>query len=94
MEQSELLRIIVEAMRQLGARYLVTGSQASIYFGEPRFTNDIDIVADLRVEHVEPLCRLFPEPDFYVSPEAVRDAITHCTPFNIIHPQSGIWVFT
>jgi hypothetical protein len=47
MEQSELLRYIVEALERIGLRYFVTGSIATIFFGEPRFTNDIDIVVEL-----------------------------------------------
>ena len=46
MEQSELLRFAVEALEKMGLRYFVTGSMATIFFGEPRFTNDIDIVVD------------------------------------------------
>jgi len=34
------------ALERAGLRYAVGGSWASTAFGEPRFTNDIDIVAD------------------------------------------------
>ena len=44
MEQSELLRYVVAAIERLGLAYMVTGSMATIFFGEPRFTNDIDIL--------------------------------------------------
>ncbi len=44
MEQSELLRYVVAVIERLGVPYLVTGSVATIFFGEPRFTNDIDII--------------------------------------------------
>jgi hypothetical protein len=44
MEQDELLRFAVEALNNLGLRYLVTGSIATVLYGEPRFTNDIDVV--------------------------------------------------
>ncbi len=47
MEADDLLRIAVEACDLLGITYLVTGSTASIAYGEPRFTNDIDILVDL-----------------------------------------------
>ncbi|HEV7669439.1 MAG TPA: hypothetical protein VGS22_13020 [Thermoanaerobaculia bacterium] len=43
MEQSELLRFFTTVLEQLGFRYFVTGSVATIFFGEPRFTNDIDL---------------------------------------------------
>lgn len=47
MEQSELLHFVVEALERIGLRYFVTGSTATIFFGEPRFTNDIDVVRRL-----------------------------------------------
>jgi len=43
MEQDELLRFAVEALNSLGLRFLVTGSIATVIYGEPRFTNDIDL---------------------------------------------------
>jgi hypothetical protein len=34
------------ALEGAGVRYAVGGSWASTAFGEPRFTNDVDVVAD------------------------------------------------
>ena len=56
MEPSELLRFVVSALERLGLRYFVTGSTASIFFGEPRFTNDIDVVVDLQADDVAAFC--------------------------------------
>ena len=36
MEQDDLLRYVVGVLERLGVDYLVTGSTATIYFGEPR----------------------------------------------------------
>jgi hypothetical protein len=47
MEHSDLQRHVVTVLEQLGVRYFITGSTATIFFGEPRFTNDLDVVADL-----------------------------------------------
>lgn len=92
MEQDDLLRYAVGVLDRLGLRYLVTGSMATIYFGEPRFTNDIDIVVDLPMERVKVFCESFPEVEFYLSEEAVRTAIRQYAQFNIIHPASGLKV--
>jgi hypothetical protein len=43
----ELLKKIVDVLEDLQIPYFVTGAVASIAYGEPRLTNDIDIVADL-----------------------------------------------
>ncbi|MCU0285685.1 MAG: hypothetical protein MUF15_04730 [Acidobacteria bacterium] len=41
----ELLIIISNVFEKLKIPYFVTGSIASMTYGEPRFTNDIDMVA-------------------------------------------------
>ena len=90
MNQAELLRYLVETLEELGIDYMIGGSQASIYYGEPRFTQDIDVIADLAPLHVPPLLERFALPDFYVSEHAVWEAITHRDQFNIFHPASGL----
>lgn len=57
MEQDELLRFTVGVLERLGLRYFVTGSIATVFFGEPRFTNDIDMVVDLPPARVSELDR-------------------------------------
>jgi hypothetical protein len=47
MDPAELLHLVAGVCERLGLPYLVTGSTATIYYGEPRFTNDIDIVVQL-----------------------------------------------
>lgn len=92
MEQSELLRRVTGILERLGIRYFVTGSMATIFFGEPRFTNDIDVVVDLPAGRIAELCAAFPSPDFYLSEETVRRAVARRGQFNIIHPSSGLKV--
>ncbi|MFQ5805078.1 MAG: hypothetical protein ACE5I3_01370 [Phycisphaerae bacterium] len=92
MEQSELLRYLVTALERLGLRYMVTGSVATIFYGEPRLTNDIDVLVALPPERVAEFCRVFPTTEFYLSEEDVRAAVAQCSQFNIIHPSSGLKV--
>ena len=92
MEQSELLHFVVSALERLGLRYFVTGSTVTIFFGEPRFTNDIDIVVDLPEGAVTEFCRQFPDEDFYVSEDAAIEAVRRRSQFNIIQPRSGLKV--
>ena len=63
---------------------------ATIAYGEPRLTNDIDLVVRLSPLQVRPLCDAFPEAEFYVSPEAAITAVKRCGQFNILHPTSGL----
>ena len=92
MTEAELLRYVVETFEALGIDYMISGSQASIYYGEPRFTQDIDIVAHLDVAHVPGLLVHFPLPEFSVAEDAVREAIAAHGQFNILHPGSGLEV--
>jgi hypothetical protein len=59
-------------------------------YGEPRLTNDIDIVADVRDTNVGGVLAAFPPDEFYISGDMIREAIRHRTQFNIIHPSSGL----
>ncbi len=90
MELSELLRFAAGALDGIGIEFLVTGSMASIAYGEPRFTNDIDIVVRLRFDQVDALCRAFPSERFYVSRDAASEAVRDGGQFNVIHPASGL----
>ncbi len=92
MGQSELLQHVVSILERMGLRYFVTGSMATIFFGEPRFTNDIDIVVDLPASRIRELCAAFPSPEFYLSEETVYRAVSRRRQFNIIHPSSGLKV--
>jgi hypothetical protein len=42
MPEPKLYQIFVSNFNRLGIRYMVTGAVASIVYGEPRLTNDID----------------------------------------------------
>jgi hypothetical protein len=90
LEDRDLLRYAVEALERLGLPYLVTGSVATIFFGEPRFTVDIDIVVDLPAERIRDFCAAFAPEEFYLSEEAVRRAVRSRSQFNVIHPSSGL----
>jgi len=90
MGPSELLEHVVAVFERLGIPYLVTGSIAAMAYGEPRLTNDIDIVAGITEKHIPGLLAAFPAEDYYLYAEAVRDAILRPGQFNIIHPASGL----
>lgn len=74
---------IAKVLENLGIAYLVGGSVASSLLGEPRATLDLDLVADLKLPQV-PSFLATVEPRFYVSREAVLEAINHESSFNLI----------
>lgn len=92
MEQFDLRAYLVNVLERLRLEYFITGSVAAAYYGEPRFTNDIDVVVRLSEESVVELCAQFAGPDFYVSEEAAKQAVRSRGQFNIIHAESGLKV--
>ena len=90
MELHELLARLVLVLERLQIPYLITGSVAAMAYGEPRLTNDIDVVVDINAGHVRGLLAQFPAEEFYLSDEAIRNALARKGQFNIIHPLSGL----
>ena len=88
----ELMQKVADFLECESTPYRIVGSMASIVYGEPRFTNDVDVLVDLSREKVDAVCREFPPPDFYVSADAVREAIRIRHQFNILHMPSGLKV--
>jgi len=80
-----------ETLERLGIRYLIGGSLASSVHGEPRSTNDVDILADFAQEHVGPFVTAV-QPDCYVNPPAVRAAVRSSLHFNVIHMGAAMKV--
>ncbi|MBC7528665.1 MAG: hypothetical protein H7308_14110 [Chthonomonadaceae bacterium] len=77
------LRHMVGILEALDIPYLVGGSVASVALSEPRSTNDVDIVVDLREENVVDFLVAL-EDDFYAEEEMIRDAISLKSSFNLI----------
>jgi len=71
----------------LDVAFVIGGSVASSLHGLPRATQDIDVVADLRPKHVADLVAALAD-DFYISEEAVLEAIRAGRSFNVIHLAS------
>ena len=92
MLEAKLYQIFAGNFNRLGIRYMVTGAAASIVYGEPRLTNDIDVVMELTPTEVEPFAKLFPLEQFYCPPSEVilveisRSQRGH---FNLIHHETG-----
>jgi hypothetical protein len=87
--QAELLRYVAEVLEGLGVEYMIGGSHAAMYYGEPRLTRDVDVVVTLGPEHLAAFLACFPPGEFYVDPDAATEAVTTSSQFNIIHPGSG-----
>lgn len=87
----ELIDTFIRPLNEHGIRYIITGSVASMVYGEPRLTNDVDVVLDIKPGDIPKLIAAFPEADFYLPPvevietELLRGSRGH---FNIISQNS------
>lgn len=92
MHEPELFLLFVRPLNQAGIRYVVSGSVAAIFYGEPRLTHDVDFVVFLRADDVRRLLEVFPAKDFYLPPvETMLAEIgrEHSGHFNLVHRETG-----
>lgn len=82
-----VLSLVTAALDTLGIRYVLVGSFASSIHGLYRATADIDILADIKGEHVQPLYAALKDA-FYVDELAMRNAVAQQRSFNAIHFDS------
>jgi len=89
LDQTELLRRTIELLEEQQVVYMLVGSLASGVYGQPRLTNDIDVVVEVDLNQVRRLCGAFPPSDNDVSLAAAEQAVRHGGQFNVLHPSSG-----
>lgn len=87
----QALAALVAAMEQVGVRWFVGGSVASVVHGEIRTTQDMDVVAEVGPEHVAALVNALRR-DFFVDPAFVAEAVRSGSSCNVIHRDSGFKV--
>ncbi len=73
----------------LGVAWVIGGSIASSFHGEPRSTQDVDMVVALLDRHVAPFAKAISR-DYYVDADAMRAAVTSGESFNAVHFASVI----
>lgn len=75
---------VTGVLEQLGIPYVIVGSLASTVYGLARTTLDSDLLADIHPQHIPALVQAFHD-EYYVSADAIAEAITHHGSFNLIH---------
>lgn len=84
MSPADAFEPLRSALEQAGIRYAIGGSWASTAFGEPRFTNDVDIVVEFTEQNLERFLANMPD-TFYVDAAEALTAIRRGRPFNVIY---------
>ena len=80
-------------MHDGGINYFVTGGIATIVYGEPRFTRDIDVVLAVVPRDAERFLALWSPQQFYLPPREVfeeESARSMHGYFNLVHVDSGL----
>ena len=87
-DNEEVIERLADVLDSLGIRYTVGGSVASALYGTVRFTRD----ADVSVEPFSPVAdRLYEllQDEFYISREAMEEALRSHGSFNVIHFETA-----
>ncbi|MFZ1039931.1 MAG: hypothetical protein WCA79_00190 [Anaerolineales bacterium] len=83
-EPIEVTLKVTSVLERLGISYLIGGSLASTLYGMVRTTQDSDIIAEMRPEHILPFVSAL-QNEFFMDEEMIADSIQHNSSFNIIH---------
>ena len=83
----DILKTVCQKLEQANIPYMLTGSLAANFYAVPRMTRDIDIVIQIMKKDAQKMHQTFQE-DFYVSENAIIEAVEYQTAFNIIHNHS------
>lgn len=89
----DLLARFALPFERLGLPYMITGGAAAIVYGEPRLTNDLDLVVAMRPADAARVAAALSAEDTYVPPvdvleiEAARRIHGH---FNVVHGPTSL----
>ena len=92
MQEHSIFYIFTSRLNNLNINYMITGSVASIVYGEPRMTHDIDLVMELEYDDIERFAEAFPIETFYCPPtEVIKVELgrSYRGHFNLIHHKTG-----
>lgn len=80
---------VVEAFEQLGISYYIGGSVASSLHGMARATMDVDMIADMKEDHIPGLKAIL-EDLYYIDEDMMMEAVRTSSSFNLIHVDTAM----
>jgi hypothetical protein len=90
---TEFLKLMLESLEAAGVEYLIGGAIAEWAWGEPRATQDLDLVINLPIEAVVRFSKELEKRNMLVPADIILDAIVEDRadiPLNAIHMYSGL----
>ncbi len=86
--QEDFLGRLIKKLDEQNIPYMLSGSVSSSLHGQPRATNDADIVIAPAEEQLVAFLKSLGD-DYYVNPDAARDAFKSNLVFNVIDIQNS-----
>ena len=87
------LKLVIEALNAAGVEYLIGGAIAEWAWGEPRATQDLDLVVKIPIKAINRLSKELEKRDMLIPAEIILDSILEDRadiPINAIHIHSGL----
>lgn len=87
------LKLVLEALEASQVQYLIGGAVAAWAWGEPRATQDLDIVINLPIKMVSRFSKELEKRDMLVPADIILDTMLEDRadiPLNVIHMYSGL----
>ncbi len=74
---AEFLKLVIDALEAAGVEYLIGGAIAEWAWGEPRATQDLDLVVNIPIKAVNKLSKELEKRDMLIPAEIILDSIIH-----------------
>ena len=87
------LKLVIEALNAAGVEYLIGGAIAEWAWGEPRATQDLDLVVNIPIKTFNKLSKELKKRDMLIPADIILDTILEeraDIPINAIHMHSGL----
>ncbi|MGH2488188.1 MAG: hypothetical protein ACRDFR_01035 [Candidatus Limnocylindria bacterium] len=89
MTLGDLVARMTDSLDKAGIPFMVTGSLASSFHGEPRTTRDVDLVIDPTDRALRSFLDSLPAEEFYRDADAARAALAERGQFNVVEIATG-----
>lgn len=89
MSQLGILKETVSVLKRENIPFMIVGSFVSSLYGEPRSTQDIDLVIQLEKKHIPILLSSFQPPKYYLDEELILMAMESKKMFNLLDTEEG-----
>ena len=93
LDLARFLKLMIDALQASGIEYLIGGAIAEWAWGEPRATQDLDLVVKIPIKSIYKLSKELEKRDMLVPAEIITDTIAEDRadiPINAIHMYSGL----